>query len=162
MAPIAMAVGAGLQVAAGIQEGDTANAVGMYNEKVANQQTQEIRAKTLFDQTRQAEEGSRVMSSMVAGGAAAGGGMNLLALAKQRSELELQNLMIGREGTIAAAQAKAGGAMARWQGRVAQKQAYMKAGGTALQGFGSAMSAGATSTDTGAMTKTMSTSSMGG
>lgn len=121
-----------------IQEGRTAEATGKYNKNVLEMQAKEIEAKTAFDQTRQAEEGARTMSSMEVGQAAAGGGGNLLALAKQRSELELQNLLIGREGTIGAAQARAEGAMAKWQGKMAKKQSYMKAAGeaaTMLVGF---------------------------
>jgi hypothetical protein len=107
-----------------IQEGRTAEATGKYNQKVLEAQAEEIERKTAFDQTRQAEEGSRIMSTM--------------QVAKQRSELELSNLMIGREGTIGAAQARAEGAMARWQGKQAKKQSYMKAAGeagTMLAGF---------------------------
>src|SRR3972149_6978291 len=129
------AAGIGLEVAGALQEGATAESIGKYNQQVSSMQAKEIEAKTAFDQMRQAEEGSRVISSMEAGQAAAGGGMNLLARAKQAAELELQNLMIGREGAIGAAQARAEGAMAKWQGRQAKRQSYLKAGGTLLSGF---------------------------
>jgi hypothetical protein len=141
LAPALMIGGAGLTAFGQIQEGKTAAAIGKYNQQVDEMQAKEIEAKTSFDQTRQAEAGARVMSSMEAGQAAADGGMNLLALAKQRSELELQNLMIGREGTIGAATARAEGAMAKWQGRQAKRQSYLRTGGTLLQGFGSIASA---------------------
>src|SRR3989304_3743666 len=93
------AAGIGLEVAGALQEGATAESIGKYNQQVSSMQAKEIEAKTAFDQMRQAEEGSRVISSMEA------------------------------------AQARAEGAMAKWQGRQAKRQSYLKAGGTLLSGF---------------------------
>jgi hypothetical protein len=134
MMPFVKMAGAGLAAFGDVQQADTANAVGMYEQGVARTKAKEIEAKTAFDQKRQAEEGSRTISSLEVAQGSSGSG-NLLAIAKQESELQLQNLMIGREGAVAAKAARAEGAMARWQGKQAQKQGYMKAVGTLLSGF---------------------------
>lgn len=132
--PILAMAGAGLEAIGQIQQGNTANAVGMYNQGIARSQAKEVEAKTKFDQKRQAEEGSRTMSSLEVAQGSSGSG-NLLAIAKQESELQLQNLMIGREGADAAKAARAEGNMARWQGKQAQRQSNMRAVGTLLSGF---------------------------
>jgi len=136
--------GAGVGAYGAIQEGDAANAAGMNAEKIGRMQAKEIEAKTGFDQLRQAEEGARTLSTIEAAQGASGAvttqGSPLLVKAKQASELELENMMIGREGGIAADRARYEGKLARWQGKAAQGQGYLKAGGTLLQGFGTAVS----------------------
>lgn len=118
-----------------IMAGDTANAVGMYNQGVARAQAREIEAKTGFDVRRMAEESNRGMSSMeVAGGASGAVGGNLMAMAKQASEDELSMLMRSREGAIGVGQARAEGKMARWQGKQAQRQGYITGGTKIAQG----------------------------
>jgi hypothetical protein len=137
---IAQAVGTGMQVGGQGRAGETQNAVGMYNQGVANKQAKEIEQKTTFDQSRDLEESKRGMSAMEVQQNAGGGGINLLAIAKQASENELQNLMIGREGKIAATAVRQEGKMARWQGRTAMHQGWLGGGGTAMSGFGQAYS----------------------
>jgi hypothetical protein len=116
--------------------GETANAIGMYNKGVANRQAKEIDTKTEYDQVRQAEEGQRIMSSMEVEQGAAGGGANIEVLAKQASEIELENLNIIREGKIAATNVRMEGKMAQWQGRKAMHQGWLGGGGSGMSGFG--------------------------
>jgi hypothetical protein len=137
---VMQAVGTGMQAGGQGRAGETQNAVGMYNQGVANKQAKEIEQKTAFDQSRNLEESQRGMSAMEVQQNAAGGGTNLLAIAKQASENELQNLMIGREGKISATEARQEGRMARFQGRHAMHQGWLGAGGTSMEGFGKSYS----------------------
>jgi hypothetical protein len=140
MGQVIMAAGQmGMSLGAAGQQAGQQNATGMYNQGIARMQAKEIEQKTAFDQVRQTEEGSRQMSSMEVAQASGGGGYNLLALAKQRSELELENLNIGREGAIAASKARAEGSMARWQGKMASKQTWMGAVGSSMGRFSDMM-----------------------
>ena len=85
-------------------------AIDKYNAAVYEQQAKAIEAKTGFEQTRAAEVGERTGSTMRAeigaSGAVSTTGSPLLAQAKQASESELQNLMIGYEGMTEAARAR--------------------------------------------------------
>jgi len=147
---------AGTAMAAGgqVMEGQAASneakgqaAMADYNAKVSEQNAKQIEAKTAFDQQREAEAASRRQSSLQAGLGASGAvtteGSPLLLQAKQASEDELSNLLVGYEGSIAAGQQRSQAALDKMQSSVYKTKAsnvktasYMKAGGTLLSGFG--------------------------
>jgi len=155
MAQLLLKAGTGMTVAGGIQQGrdaeteaKNAQATANYNAQIQEQEAKAIEAKTAFEQSRQAEEGARIESSLLANIGASGAvpsiGTPLLIQAKQASELELENLMIGYEGQIGAARARSQAALDRLQGRIYRQRGrniargrYMGAGATLLKGFGS-------------------------
>jgi hypothetical protein len=124
-------------------------ALAQYNAQLQERQAQAIEQKTTYEQQKQAEEAARRMSALQAGLGGAGvvttAGTPLLIAAKQTSEDELSNLMIGYEGRIQAGQARSATEMERYQSRMYQQQAKyakqagrMRAGTTLLTGFGRA------------------------
>lgn len=141
---------AGGQIYGGIaaaQEAASAQAMANYNAAVMEQQAKATEQKAAFEQKRQAEEAERIKSTMQAemgeAGAVTTAGTPLMIQAKQASELELKNLMIGYEGMTEAARArseaagyKMEGKMARRRGRAAMIGGFLGAGGTLLTGFG--------------------------
>ncbi len=122
-----------------IEAGREAEATAKYNQALQEQQAREIERTTRFRQERQAEAGVRAISKLRAGLGAAGAvtttGAPLMLEAKQASEFELENLMIGRAGIIGAERARAAGRMERYRGKVAKRAAYIGAGTTLLTGF---------------------------
>lgn len=136
MGQILMAGGIGLSALAQIRQGQAAEAAGKYEQQLEENRAREVEQKARFESRRQAEEGERVISSMEAGYGASGAGINLLALARQRAELNLENLMIGREGRIGAAEHRQRGKIAKWYGKETKRQAYLQAAATALGGSG--------------------------
>lgn len=157
MAPLAIPAligGIGLQVAGQIQAGraaaaagESAQAIANYNAAVQEREAQAIEQRTGLEQRRQAEEAARAMSRMRAGMGMAGviptAGTPLQIQAKQASEFEMENLMIGYRGMTEAARARSaaeiermGGELAIQRGRAAEQAAYIGAGATLLTGFG--------------------------
>jgi len=157
MAPLAiplMAAGVGLGVYGQIQAGKaaeveakSAQAIANYNAAVQEREAKAIEQRTSLEQRRQAEEAAREMSRIQAGlgvaGAAPTVGAPLLIQAKQASEFELENLMIGYRGQTEAARARSaaeiermGGKLAMQRGRAAKRAAYIGAGTTLLTGLG--------------------------
>ncbi len=155
MATIALLAGAGLmgvgtvmqaqgQAAAGsaaaaeaeaaARQAESQRAIADYNAQLAENQAKAIEQKAAFDQQRQAEEAARRMSTMQAQLGASGAiptvGSPLLIQAKQASEFELDNLMIGYEGRTQASQARSEAEIQRYQGRMAgwQAQVYRSQG----------------------------------
>lgn len=142
-----MAAGAIMEAKAGSDEAKGQAAMADYNAQVSEQNAKQIEAKTAFDQNREAEAASRRQSSLQAGLGASGAvtteGSPLLLQAKQASEDELSNLMIGSEGAIAAGQQRSQAALDKMQSSIYKTKAkntmtagYLKAGGTLLSGFG--------------------------
>lgn len=130
------------------QEGRNAYQMAKYNAAVKEQEAKAIEAKTGFEQTRQAEvaerAGGTMRARMGAAGVVATTGTPLLVQAKQASESELENLMIGYEGMTEAARARSEAAGMLAEGKLAKKRGkmemwgkFMGAGGTLLSGFGS-------------------------
>lgn len=133
--PLLKMAGAGLRAYGLYTYGKEAQAIARYNQAIANMQAAEVERATSFIIQRQAEEASRLLSSQQAAYGAAGY-TNLLALAKQASELELQRLMTAREGKMQATALKAEGKMMKYKGAVERQQAYISTGATLLEGFG--------------------------
>jgi hypothetical protein len=146
---LAIAAIAGSQIYGGIaaeQEGKSQQAIQNYNAAVMEQQAKATEQKTAFEQKRQAEAAERQASKLQAGLGAAGAvtttGTPLLIQAKQASELELENLMIGYEGATEAARARSEAAGYKMQGKLVRQRGraemiggFMGAGGTLLTGF---------------------------
>lgn len=149
-----MLAGTGLGVAGQIQAGraaeteaKSAQAMANYNAAVQEREAKAIEQRTAIEQQRQAEESARAMSAMRArigiAGAVPTVGAPLMVQAKQASEFELENLMIGYRGMTEAARARSaaemermGGRLARERGRARKRAAYIGAGATLLTGFG--------------------------
>ena len=154
MAQLLIVAGA-LQAAGALHEGEAAEAEGKsaqrmqeYNAQVSEMEAKAARQKARFDQQRQAEAGERTKSAQIAKLGAAGGLGSPVAgdlAAEQAAELELENLMIGYEGDITAKRLEQQAELDRMQGKIYMKKgknlktaSYAKAGGSLLQGFGSA------------------------
>jgi hypothetical protein len=141
---------AGAQIYEGIsayQEGAAEKKMSDYNAALEEQKAKQIEAVTGLKQQRQAELASREASTMEVGVAVSGAvstqGSPLLMQAKQASESELENLMIGYGGGVQAAQARSQaaidrmtGKLAKWRGKAKMIGSFMGAGGTMLAGFG--------------------------
>ena len=146
---LALALNVGGQIYAGqaaSTEARSEQAMAKYNAAVLEQQARATEARTQLEQRRQAEAAARGMSTMAAeigaSGVVASEGTPLLVQAKQASEYELENLMIGYKGQEEVSQLKSKAALEKMQaklyGQKAQRLAmggYMKAGSTLLTGF---------------------------
>lgn len=147
MAPVAlMAAAVGGQIFEGIaaeKEGKAEWEINRYNAALKQTEAKEIEAATGIKQMQQSEEAARQMSGLEATAGGAGSSPLVLVFAKQAAESELENLMIGREGTIQAAQARSEAENYRMAGKFARIKAknkaissYISAGSTMLSGFG--------------------------
>lgn len=127
-------------------EGRSAQNIAEYNAQVAEQEAKAARLKTAFEQRRQAKAGERVRSALRARVGAAAGGEQPLLEAAQAAELELENLLIGYEGEVAARRAESQaeldrlqGELARQKGKAAARRANIQFGlqtASLLTGFG--------------------------
>jgi hypothetical protein len=119
--------------------------IANFNAQVADQEATAKRQATKFAQKRQAEEAERIKGRQKVAIAKAGGIGSPVAedlMAGQAAELELENILLGFEGEVAATQAErqgaldiAGGKAARRRGTAAKKAKNIQAGTTLLQGF---------------------------
>ncbi len=149
LALVGTTIAAGGMVAQGMAasaEAKSQQAIAEYNAKVQAREAKAIEARTAFAQRRQVEAGRRTMATMRArmgkAGVVAGAGTPLLIQAKQASELELENLVIGFEGGIEAGRAKSQADIDIMQAGIYKRKAkakriggYMEAGATLLTGF---------------------------
>lgn len=153
MATVLMGVGLGLTALGEIQAGraaaveaESAQALANYNAAVQEREATAIEQRTALEQRRQAGEAARAMSRLRAGLGVAGvvptAGTPLQIQARQASEFEIENLMIGFRGVTAAERARSaaemermGGRLAIQRGRVRERAAYIGAGATLLTGF---------------------------
>ena len=151
----ALAFGAatGLGVFGQIQAGqaaevqaESARNIAEYNAAVARQEAKAIEQRTAIEQKQQAEEAARVQSALEAGlgasGAVTTAGAPLMLQAKQASESELENLMIGYRGRVKAGRARSQAKLDVMEGKVAEQRGkatargkYIGAGATLLTGF---------------------------
>ncbi len=95
-----------------------------FNAQVKEQEAKAALLRSGFDQERQAKEAERIKSRVQARIGAAGGTGSPVAVditAEQASELELENLLIGFEGEVAAQQARTSADLSRLQGELAFK-----------------------------------------
>ena len=119
--------------------------LAVFNAQVAENEAKAKRQATRFKSKRQAEAGARIKSSLKAKIAAGGGAGSPVAedlVAEQASELELENLLIGFEGEVAATQAENQGFLDRKKGKIAKRRgdnearaANVKFATTLLTGF---------------------------
>lgn len=125
-----MAAGGVMSAQAQRQQGKDQEAVMKYNAAVKEQEAKQLEAKAKIDSQRQAEQGERIKSSLRAqlgaSGAVPSEGTPLLLQAKQASELDYDNLMIGYNANIDAARLRSGSNLDRMQGKM-----YAKAGSNA-------------------------------
>ena len=138
-----LAIGTGLQAGSSILSGflgsrekKAEKALAKYNAALMDKQAKEIEERTRFQLVRQAEAGEReigfLRTTLGASGMVAGaGGVGDELLAEQRSELELESLLIGYEGRLEASQARSGAGAYRMQAKMLGQQAR----NTLLGGF---------------------------
>lgn len=141
-----MAVGGVMQAQAQMQQAKDQEAMMKYNARVKEMEAKQALAKATFDSQRQAEAAERVKSTLRANLGASGAvpteGTPLLVQAKQASELELDNLMIGYNGIVDAQSLRQGASADRAQGKMYAKAGrnsamatYMNTGGSILGGL---------------------------
>lgn len=130
-------------------ETKSAQRVAAYDAAIQEQEAKAIEQKVGFEQKRQAEAAvrakSRLRARLAATGAVPGPGQELL-IEEQAAELELEQLLIGYEGEIAASRARSQAELDRLSGRLAKKRGkearrtgFLRAGTTLLTGFGTAL-----------------------
>lgn len=150
----ALVGGLGLGALGMMQQGQAAaaqargqQAVAEYNAKVQEQHARAIELQTQYKQNRLAEQASRQESSLLAAAGASGTvpsvGSPLMIQAKQAAQSELDNLMTGYTGNIAASQARSQGTIDSLQAGIYGQQArnygtagMIGAGTSLLTGFG--------------------------
>jgi hypothetical protein len=127
-------------------EAKSAENMANYNAAVLEQQAKATEQRTALAQRQEAERGARIQSTLesrlAASGAVTTTGAPLLLQAKQASETELKNLMIGYEGETEASRIRSEAGIERMRGKIARKRGraesigrYAEAGGTLLTGF---------------------------
>ncbi len=119
-------------------EGASGQNIANFNAAVARQQGKAAKTRAGFAQKRQAETAVRTKSALIAKIAAAGGLASPVTadiLAEQAVELELENLLIGFEGEVAARRAESQAELDILSGKLA-KQRGKAAGRAASIGFG--------------------------
>lgn len=119
-------------------EGKSAQNIAEFNAQIEEQNAIAVKNKALFEQQRQAKKGTAIKSSQIAR-LAKGGGLGSPVtgdlVAEQASELELENLLIGFEGEVAAQQRLSQAELDRLSGRLS-KQRGKSAARAANVGFG--------------------------
>lgn len=134
-------VGSGVSAYSAIQQGQTAKAMGRYNQKVAENEAivrdQEARAAI----QRQRNENRRLMAiqrGKIAKSGVAEAGSPLEAMAETAGLLELGALEQSRAAEAEMRRLRSQGQAARWQGDLAGRAGYIQAGGNLLSGVASA------------------------
>lgn len=133
--------------AAQAAQAESAAELAAFNARVAEQEAQAIEARTGFEGRRQAEVAerrqSRLRAALSASGVVPTAGAALLIQTEQAKESELEQLLIGFEGGIAAGRARSQAALDRTQAGIFSQRAgaartagVIGAGGSLLQGFG--------------------------
>ncbi len=106
-------------------EGKSAQNIATFNAAVSKQRAVAERKRAGFAQKRQVRRGEQVKSTLVARLAAAGGLESPVAadlIAEQAAEVELETLLIGFEGEVAARQAESQAELDILQGRLAKQR----------------------------------------
>jgi hypothetical protein len=152
--PYLVAGGVGLGALGIYQQGQAAaaaakgqQAVAEYNAKVAQQQATSIDRQTEYRTRMRAEQAAQQQSGLLAAAGASGvvpsEGSPLMVQAAQAAESELDTLMIGYQGQVAAAQQRSQAGLDTLQAGIYGQQAgyastagLIGAGTTLLQGFG--------------------------
>lgn len=129
------------------QQAEGQAAIADYNAKVQEQEARAAEAATVYEQNRQAEEARRLSSGLLANAGASGlvpsQGAPLMVEAEQAAQSELDNLMIGYKGQLAASRARSQGTVDSLQegiyrrsSRNASLAGGIGSGTTLLSGFG--------------------------
>lgn len=141
--PVSMAMmvaGIGMSAYGQYAAGQQAAATADYNAKLQERQAQTDEQRAVIASRRQADEASRRMSSLRARMGASGvkptSGTALAVLGEQAKQSSLENLTIGYEGQIGAAQKRQQAAATRTAGKSKKLAANIGAGTTLLTGFG--------------------------
>lgn len=106
-------------------EGRSAQNIANFNAAVEEQKAIAERKKAAFAQKRQAKKAAEIKSTLTAKLGAAGGIGTLVAAdltGEQAAELELENLLIGFEGEVAARRAESQAVLDRLQGKLARQR----------------------------------------
>jgi hypothetical protein len=119
--------------------------IANFNAQVQEQEATAKRQATKFAQGRQAKEAERIKGTQKVRIAAAGGTGSPVAedlMAGQAAELELENILLGFEGEVAATQSERQAELDRKKGKIALRRgrnearaANVKLGTTLLSGF---------------------------
>ncbi len=103
--------------------GKSAQNIANFNAEVSEQRAKAARAKAAFAQKRQAKRGVAAKSALIA---KLGTGLTSPVagelIAEQAAETELENLLIGFEGEVAAGQAESQAVLDRLQGKLAKRR----------------------------------------
>lgn len=149
-----MVAGGVMSAQAQMQAGKDQEALAKYNARIKAEEAKQAEARGIFESQRQAEEAQRIKSNLRANIAGSGAlpteGTPLLLEAKQSTELELDNLMIGYNALTDAQRLRQGASVDRLQGKIAARSGrnaamatYMNTGGSILGGLYSMNSMGA-------------------
>ncbi len=141
-----MAVGKIAEGQAAKRQAENKAAMAKYNAAVSEQEAKQIEARSRVESIQQAQEAARAQSALLAtqgtSGAVMTEGAPLLVQATQATQSELDNLMIGYQGQIAAARARNQAALYRMEAKTLKKKAksawtssLIGAGATVLGGF---------------------------
>lgn len=117
------------------------------NAQIAEEDAQAVIKKSVFEQTRQAEEGALITGELKARMSASGirtdVGTPLLIEEEQQAELELENMLIGYEGQLLAKRYRSQAELDYMQSGIYKRKAKsaktagtIGAGAALLQGFG--------------------------
>ncbi len=148
VAAVAGTVAGGLQQAQAAEvQAKSAQNLANFNAAVQRREAEARRQRAAFAQKRQAKKGTEAESTLIVALGEAGGLGSPVAgdlAAELASELELENLLIGFEGEVAAGRAETqaeldilSGKVARRRGRATATAFRIKAGESLLTGFGS-------------------------
>lgn len=149
LAIVAAAVVAGGQVQQGMaakEEGKAMRKIAEYNAQVLEQQAVAAEQRAGYAATLQEREGRRLTARQRAlyakGGVMVDEGTSLTVLTETARELEMERLMVLREGKVAAGQARSRaygeqlrGKAAERRGKAAFRGSLLSAGGTILTGI---------------------------
>lgn len=126
-------------------EAESQQNIAAYNAAVQKREAEAVRARAKFAQTRQAKRAEEIKSRLTARIGAAGGIGSPVAAdlaAEQAAELELESMLIGFEGEIAAGRALSQAQLDKLRGKVAIQRgerealaANIRLGTTLLTGF---------------------------
>ncbi len=142
MAPLLLSASTAV-IAGGVQQtlairtqAESAQNIADFNAAVQKREAEAQKAKAGFAQKRQAKKAVQIKSALTARIGAAGGIGSPVAAdlaAEQAAELELEGLMIGFEGEVAAERALSQAQIDKLRGRVAKQRGRAEIGATAIR-----------------------------
>lgn len=136
----AMAVGTGLSVYGQMQQAKTAQRVGEFNAKQAEEEALNVEMESKENMRRRRAEGARFRSSqraqIASSGAQLGTGTALELEAETAGLMKLEELDMRRASQIEARRLRAGGAMGLYQAKRESQALKIGAGASLLSGLG--------------------------